>query len=109
MFLDCRFKLENKISVVSIHFYDVDKEPYVMEKLGLEQLCKVAVASTGGATGMVNVARILVNSGRPMFNVDTKTMQVSLFIYFHYVTFTTISFCQREMVTLCCAIELLPS
>jgi len=58
--------------------------------IGLEQLCKVAVASTGGTTGTVNVARILVNSGRPMFNVDTKTMQ-------------------REMVTLCCAIELLPS
>ena len=44
--------------------------------VGLEQLCKVAVASTGGVSGTVNVARILVNSGRPMFNIDTKTMQV---------------------------------
>ena len=42
MFLDCRFKLENKISVVSIHFYDVDKEPYVMEKI------RIGAAVQGG-------------------------------------------------------------
>lgn len=45
--------------------------------IGLEQLCKVAMASSGGASGYVTVSRLLANKGRPMFNMDPRTMQVS--------------------------------
>jgi len=58
--------------------------------IGLEQLCKVAMVSTGGASGFVSVTRLLVNQGRPMHNIDAKSLQ-------------------REMVTLCCSLELLPN
>jgi hypothetical protein len=44
--------------------------------LGLEQLCKVAMVSSGGLSGCVNVTRLLVNQGRPMYNIDAKTLQV---------------------------------
>jgi hypothetical protein len=45
--------------------------------IGLEQLCKVAMVSTGGASGFVSVTRLLVNQGRPMHNIDAKSLQVS--------------------------------
>ena len=45
--------------------------------IGLEQLCKVAMVSSGGASGYITVSRLLENRGRPMFNMDPKTMQVS--------------------------------
>ncbi len=44
--------------------------------IGLEQLCKVAMVSSGGTSGYITVSRLLVNRGRPMFNMDPKTMQV---------------------------------
>ncbi len=44
--------------------------------IGLEQLCKVAMVSSGGASGYITVSRLLENRGRPMFNMDPKTMQV---------------------------------
>jgi hypothetical protein len=57
--------------------------------LSLEQLCKVALA--GGTSGGIttNVARILVSRGRPMSNVDTKTMQVEVSREYMYDHFTT--------------------
>ena len=56
---------------------ECSSEIILLFALGLEQLCKVAVANTGGLSGSINIARILVSSGRPMFNIDTRTMQVS--------------------------------
>eukprot|EP01033_Poteriospumella_lacustris_P010291 gene10291-7309_t len=59
--------------------------------ISLEQLCKVALSgsiSSEGAIAATTVARLLVNKGRPMYNIDTKAMQ-------------------REMVTFCCKLELL--
>jgi hypothetical protein len=44
--------------------------------IGLEQLCKVALVSSGGASGCISVSRLLTNKGRPMFNMDPRTMQV---------------------------------
>ncbi len=44
--------------------------------IGLEQLCKVALVSSGGASGCITVSRLLTNKGRPMFNMDPRTMQV---------------------------------
>jgi hypothetical protein len=61
--------------------------------ISLEQLCKVALSgsvSVNGAIASTSVARLLVNKGRPMYNIDTKAMQ-------------------REMVTFCCKLELLSS
>jgi hypothetical protein len=61
--------------------------------ISLEQLCKVAWSgsvSGNGAIASTSVARLLVNKGRPMYNIDTKAMQ-------------------REMVTFCCKLELLSS
>lgn len=58
--------------------------------VALEQLCQVAVASSGGVCGKTSTARILLDQGRPMYNIDSKTMQ-------------------REMVTFCCDLELIPS
>lgn len=48
--------------------------------ISLEQLCKVALSgsiSSEGAIAATTVARLLVNKGRPMYNIDTKAMQVS--------------------------------
>lgn len=45
--------------------------------IGLEQLCKVALVSSGGASGCISLSRLLTNKGRPMFNMDPRTMQVS--------------------------------
>jgi hypothetical protein len=48
--------------------------------ISLEQLCKVAWSgsvSGNGAIASTSVARLLVNKGRPMYNIDTKAMQVS--------------------------------
>eukprot|EP01034_Spumella_vulgaris_P021629 gene21629-27668_t len=58
--------------------------------IGLEQLCKVAMVSSGGTSGYITVSRLLVNRGRPMYNMDPRTMQ-------------------REMVTLTCTLELMPN
>ena len=44
--------------------------------IGLEQLCKVAMVSTGGISGSTDVTRILVNQGRPMCNIEATTLQV---------------------------------
>jgi hypothetical protein len=44
--------------------------------VGMEQLCKVAMVSSGGLSGSVTVTRILVNNGRPMYNIDSRTLQV---------------------------------
>lgn len=44
--------------------------------VGLEQLCKVAMVSSGGVSGCVTVTRLLVTHGRPMYNIDPKTLQV---------------------------------
>jgi hypothetical protein len=44
----------------------------------LEQLCKVAVSGTTSVS--TSAVRILVNRGRPMYNIDTNTYQVSEFI-----------------------------
>lgn len=43
--------------------------------ISLEQLCKVAVSGTTSVS--TSAVRILVNRGRPMFNIDTNTYQVS--------------------------------
>lgn len=49
--------------------------------VSLEQLCRVAVAQQvqqgGGSSCATTVARLLINRGRPMYNIDTKHMQVS--------------------------------
>lgn len=48
--------------------------------ISLEQLCKVALSgsiASNGAIAATTVARLLVNKGRPMYNIDTKAMQVS--------------------------------
>ena len=44
--------------------------------IGLEQLCKVSMATTHGVSGSVNISRILVRRGKPMYNLDSKTLQV---------------------------------
>jgi hypothetical protein len=46
--------------------------------VGMEQLCKVAMVSSGGLSGSVTVTRILVNNGRPMYNIDSRTLQVGV-------------------------------
>lgn len=46
--------------------------------ISLEQLCKVAVSGTTSVS--TSAVRILVNRGRPMYNIDTNTYQVSEFI-----------------------------
>jgi hypothetical protein len=48
--------------------------------IGMEQLCKVAMVSSGGVSGCVNVTRILSNQGKPMYNIDAKSLQVIKFI-----------------------------
>lgn len=48
--------------------------------ISLEQLCKVALSGSIAANGAIaatSVARLMVNKGRPMYNIDTKAMQVS--------------------------------
>lgn len=45
--------------------------------IGLEQLCKVAMVSSGGVTGSVNITRLLVNRARPMYNIDGASLQVT--------------------------------
>ncbi len=42
--------------------------------ISLEQLCKVAVSGTTSVS--TSAVRILVNRGRPMYNIDTNTYQV---------------------------------
>ena len=55
--------------------------------IALEQLCKVALAgSTSTPSVSVNAARILVNRGRPMHSIDTKSMQV-LYSFSSYILF----------------------
>lgn len=58
---------------------DVDEDKITGHcSLSLEQLCKVAVAgATNNGGGFVTTAaRILVSRGRPMYNIDNKSMQV---------------------------------
>jgi CRISPR/Cas system-associated endonuclease Cas1 len=42
--------------------------------ISLEQLCKVAVS--GATTVSTTAVRILINRGRPMYNIDVNTYQV---------------------------------
>eukprot|EP01035_Chromulina_nebulosa_P020100 gene20100-26097_t len=58
--------------------------------IGLEQLCKIALVSTGGVHGTASITRILLKEGLPLYTIDKRTMQ-------------------REQVTLCCKVDLLPS
>lgn len=44
--------------------------------IGLEQLAKVAMASSGGISGRVNMARVLLSEGSPVYNLDVNTFQV---------------------------------
>jgi hypothetical protein len=44
--------------------------------IGLEQLAKVAMVSSGGVRGYVSVARVLLRDGLPLYNIDTRTIQV---------------------------------
>ena len=37
----------------------------------------VAMVSAGGIGGCVTVTRILVNQGRPMYNIDARSLQVA--------------------------------
>lgn len=46
--------------------------------ISLEQLCKVAMVSSGGVTGTTSVARSLSNMGRPVYTLDPKNLKVSL-------------------------------
>ncbi len=45
--------------------------------IGLEQLCKVAMVSSGGITGCTSIVRPLVSNGRPMYALDPKFMKVN--------------------------------
>lgn len=67
------------------HIMDINNDPVMVDadekitghcSVALEQLCKVALAGTAGASISTSAARILVNRGRPMYNIDTKTLQV---------------------------------
>lgn len=64
--------LLTETNILSTHLHTT----YCTQLPGLEQLCKVAMVSSGGLSGCVNVTRMLVNQGRPMYNIDAKSLQV---------------------------------
>lgn len=48
--------------------------------LSLEQLCRIAMSSNSTSTNgsfSTTAVRLLISRGRPMYNIDTKVMQVS--------------------------------
>jgi hypothetical protein len=57
---------------------DVSKLDYLTGhcSIGLEQLCKVALVSSGGQTGSVSLTRQLLKDGLPLYCIDYKSMQV---------------------------------
>jgi hypothetical protein len=48
--------------------------------ISLEQLCKVALANAATSNATVAAPRILIYRGRPMHNLDSKTLQVRPFV-----------------------------
>jgi len=44
--------------------------------VGLEQLCKVSVVTSGGISGRLEIARMLLKDGLPLYSIDTSTFQV---------------------------------
>ena len=73
--------------------------------IGMEQLCKVAMVSTGGVSGCVTVTRMLANQGRPMYNIDVKTLQVNVSIC-EGILFDTFMYnsCCQLIVSICCCV-----
>ena len=63
--------------------------------IGLEQLCKVAMVSTGGVSGCVTVTRMLVNQGKPMYNIDAKSLQVLLLVFLLFPLTIILKFLSR--------------
>jgi hypothetical protein len=53
--------------------------------ISLEQLCKVALANAATSNATVAAPRILIHRGRPMHNLDSKTLQVRDFLKFYSV------------------------
>lgn len=69
--------------------------------VGLEQLCKVAMVSSGGASGCVTVTRILANQGRPMYSIDSRTLQVPYCCCSCFLTSILLTLCISLMLLHC--------
>jgi hypothetical protein len=67
---------------------DIDSDDRMVGhcSISLEQLCKVALANAATSTATVAAPRILVHRGRPMHNLDAKTLQVSLLFLFCFLS-----------------------
>lgn len=60
--------------------HSIDNEDKIVGhcSISLEQLCKVALANAATTSASVAAPRILIHRGRPMHNLDSKTLQVRL-------------------------------
>lgn len=58
--------------------HSIDNEDKIVGhcSISLEQLCKVALANAATTSASVAAPRILIHRGRPMHNLDSKTLQV---------------------------------
>lgn len=58
--------------------HSIDNEDKVVGhcSISLEQLCKVQLANAATTSASVAAPRILIHRGRPMHNLDSKTLQV---------------------------------
>jgi hypothetical protein len=67
-----------KIDVSSLYSIDNDDRIVGHCSISLEQLCKVALANAASSSATVAAPRIMVHRGRPMHNLDGKTLQVGI-------------------------------
>lgn len=45
------------------------------------RLCKIAQCTTGGVSGTVSMAQLVLRDGLPMYSIDPRTLQVGDYVY----------------------------